>query len=150
VERNYELTTETKVVFGITLYRIRAIKDIPTANVKSGELGGFIQSTETLFGNAQVYGDAQVAGNARVYGDAWVAGNAQVDCKDAIASFLFSAGFIITITRKNVQIGCTTFKRSEALKLTKEQAIAKGLPKEHYEAYRLIVRGACKLVKRKV
>ena len=100
--KKYELTSETKVVFGRTLHRIRAL--ISFGNVEAGELGGWVEKEENLdhfgdawvsgnarvYGDAWVYGDAQVSGNARVsgnaqvfgdarvYGDAWVSGNAQV------------------------------------------------------------------------
>src|SRR5690606_38474595 len=92
----YELTSETKVVFGRTLYRIRALGSFST--VTAGELGGFIETEENLdqsgnawvtgnawvcgdaqvYGDAQVSGDARVTGNAQVYGDAQVYGNARV------------------------------------------------------------------------
>ena len=86
----YILTNETKTVFGIKLFRIKA--RISFGNVKEGELGGFVEKeanlsdvgTSWVYGNARVYGDAQVFGNAlvydgaRVYGDALVSGNARV------------------------------------------------------------------------
>lgn len=86
----YELTTETKVVLGRTLYRIRAL--VAFGYVQAGELGGWIEQEYNLsqtgnawvYGDAQVYGDARVSGNARVwggaqiYGNAWVSGKARV------------------------------------------------------------------------
>ena len=42
----YELTNETKQVDDVTLYRIRALKDF--ADVKTGDLGGWVQSTANL------------------------------------------------------------------------------------------------------
>lgn len=33
----YELTDETKKINGITLHRIRALRDIPNAGVKTGD-----------------------------------------------------------------------------------------------------------------
>ena len=106
----FELTGESKVgIHGITVYRIRATKDIPKLGVKAGDVGGWVQSLHLengsarvgdsawvsgnaqvsgdarvygaawVFGNAQVYGDAWVYGDAQVYGDAWVSGNAQVE-----------------------------------------------------------------------
>ena len=84
--KKYELTTETKVVSGHTLYRIRAL--VAFGSVDTGELGGWIEKESNLAqdGNAWVYGDAEVYGNARVYdnaevyGDARVAGNAWCCC----------------------------------------------------------------------
>ncbi|MBQ8662505.1 MAG: hypothetical protein IJ471_01470 [Eubacterium sp.] len=76
--KKFELTTDFITVFGIKLFRIRAL--IEFGDVKEGDLGGFVQKEENLdqYGNAWVSGDARVYGNARVYGDAWVSGNAWV------------------------------------------------------------------------
>ena len=88
----YEFTGETKLLFGITLKRIRATVSIESYNIAAGELGGWIESEKNLeqsgdawvadnaqvCGDAQVYGDAQVSGNALVYGNARVCGDAQV------------------------------------------------------------------------
>ncbi len=72
----YESTGETVVLFGVTLYRIRARKAFGT--VAAGVLGGFIAAENNLdvYGNAWVYGDARVSGNAWVSGNARVSGNA--------------------------------------------------------------------------
>ena len=88
--KKYCFTGETKVSFGVTLNRIRAL--VSFGAVVAGELGGWIASENNLdaegnawvygdawvYGNARVSGDAQVYGDARVYGDAWVSGDAQV------------------------------------------------------------------------
>ena len=76
--KKYELTSETKVVFGRTLHRIQAL--ISFGNVEAGELGGWVEKEENLDhpGNAQVSGNARVYGNAWVFGDARVSGNARV------------------------------------------------------------------------
>ena len=68
--KKYELTSETKVFLGKTLYRIKAL--VQFGNVNAGDLGGWIEKEENLSqsGNAWVYGDARVSGNAWVYGDA--------------------------------------------------------------------------------
>ena len=76
--RKFELTSETKVAFGRTLYRIRAL--ISFGNVEAGELGGWIEQEENL----NQYGDAWVSGDAWVFGDARVSGNAQVSGIGAI------------------------------------------------------------------
>ena len=81
----YELTNETHPDHP-TLYRIRALRDIPERGVKSGDLGGWVESELNLspsgaawvYGDAQVSGDARVADNASVYGGAQVYGNASV------------------------------------------------------------------------
>ena len=82
MDKKYELVKEeTKQIYDITLYRIRALKNFGA--VKAGDLGGYIQSENNLShgGNAWVYDNAQVYGNAQVCGDAQVCGNARV-CGD--------------------------------------------------------------------
>lgn len=56
--KKYELTTNTKVVFGRKLFRIKAL--IAFGDVEVGELGGFIEKEGNLDqdGSAWVYGDA--------------------------------------------------------------------------------------------
>ncbi len=57
----YELTDETKVMYGVTLHRIRALTSIGLT-VAAGQLGGWVQSEANLnqSGNAWVSGNAQV------------------------------------------------------------------------------------------
>lgn len=100
---HYKLTNETKTLgCGTVVYRIRATRDLPYHNVKKGDLGGWVESTRNLSGeawvaneavvyenacvlgwavvsdNALVRGWARVKGHAHVYGHAWVYGHAQV------------------------------------------------------------------------
>ena len=77
--KKYELTEETKVISGKTLFRIRALRSF--GDIKAGDLGGFIENERNLShgGNAWVGDNAQVGGNAEVYGDAWVGGYARVN-----------------------------------------------------------------------
>ena len=72
MERKYELTNETIEIGGKTLHRIKAVRDF--ANIKAGDLGGFIEKEGNLShnGNAWVYDNAKVCDNARVYGNAKV------------------------------------------------------------------------------
>ena len=85
--KKYEFTGETKVENGITLNRIRAIRDF--GNVKAGDIGGWIEKEENLshegeawvFGEAKVYGEAWVFGEAEVFGEAKVFGSAKVGNK---------------------------------------------------------------------
>ena len=65
----YEFTGEKKVVFGITLQRIRALASFGI--VVRGAIGGWIEKESNL---SQVSGDARVSGNAWVYGNARVYG----------------------------------------------------------------------------
>ena len=82
--KKYELTTGTKVINGVELHRIKALKSF--GNVEKGELGGWVESEKNLsqYGNAwvgenaRVYDDAIVVGNAMVYEDAIVGGHATV------------------------------------------------------------------------
>ena len=78
--KKYELTSETKMVCGITLHRIRALIDIKRWNVKSGDMGGWIESEANLdqSGEAWVSGEALVFGEARVSDEALVFGEARV------------------------------------------------------------------------
>ena len=75
----YEFTGETKIVYGRTLRRIKAIVAIG-ATVAPGDIGGWIESENNLsvYGNAWVYDDAWVYGDAMVHGDAEMYGNAKV------------------------------------------------------------------------
>ena len=91
--KKYEILTDDFIMLGksgIKLYRIRAIKDF--GNVKTGNIGGFIQCEKNLaqdglawvydnakvFGNAQVFGNAVVYDNARIHNNTYVYGNAVV------------------------------------------------------------------------
>ena len=80
-QKKYELTGEfIEHWSGKKLYRIKAL--VTFGAVVAGQLGGFVESEknldQSLYGNAWVYGDAEVSGNAQVYGDARVSGNARV------------------------------------------------------------------------
>ena len=76
--KKYELTAESIVMLGRTLFRIKAL--VAFGDVKEGEFGGFVEKDENLdqSGDAWVFGDAQVFGGARVSGDARVFGDAQI------------------------------------------------------------------------
>ena len=77
----YEFTGETKVEFGVTFKRIRALVAIAPIGIGVGDVGGWVEKESNLsqsVGNAWVSGNARVSDNARVYGDAWVYGNTWV------------------------------------------------------------------------
>ena len=76
--KKFELTTDTKMLFGRKLFRIKALSSF--GNVTAGDLGGYVEKEENLSqeGDAWVYDNALVCDNALVYGDAWVYGNALV------------------------------------------------------------------------
>ena len=76
---HFEFTGETMAApSGAVLHRIRATKPLPRFGVQVGDVGGWIESTANLSGDAWVFGGAQVFGDARVSGDAWVFGDARV------------------------------------------------------------------------
>ena len=90
MEKKYILTDEIRAFYGKILHRIQAVRDFD--NVKTGDLGGWIEKEENLshggncwidddaevYDNALVYGNAQVRGDARVYNDAHISGHALV------------------------------------------------------------------------
>jgi len=76
--KKYELTGETKEVYGHILHRIRALRDF--GDFRKGTLGGWVERERNLSqtGNAWVSDNAEVYGDAKVYGNAWVSDNAEV------------------------------------------------------------------------
>ena len=76
--KKYELSNETIEIDGITLHRIKALKDF--SDVKAGDLGGWVEKEDNLsqMGDAWVYDNAEVFGNAEIYGNAVISGNAKV------------------------------------------------------------------------
>ena len=111
--KKFELTQETKLFLGKTLYRIKAL--ISFGNVSAGDLGGWIEKEKNLSqdGNAWVYGDAKVYGDARVYGDAKVYGDARV-CGDAK---VYGDAHIMWISKIGSRNDIITFMRSKELKI---------------------------------
>ena len=132
--KKYELTSETKVINGVVLHRIKALKSF--GNIKKGELGGWIESEKnlsqdgdawvcdnatvygnakvcdnaTVFGNTMVCDDATVCRNARVDGNATISGDATVRGKEDFIVFKnwWSSGRYFTWTRSNNKwkVGC--------------------------------------------
>mgnify|MGYP003235764770 CR=1 FL=1 len=84
--KKYELTEETKVIGGKTLFRIRALRSF--GGIKAGDLGGFIENERNLShgGNAWVGGNAKVCGNAKVSGNAQVSGDTRFNGNGLINS----------------------------------------------------------------
>lgn len=73
----YKLTSETKVIDGVEVHRIKALKSF--GNVKKGDFGGWIESEKNLSqcGRAWVSDNAVVSGYATVFGNARVRGDAR-------------------------------------------------------------------------
>ena len=90
--RKYELASETKVINGAELHRIKAIKSF--GNIKKGELGGWIESEKNLsqYVDAWVFDNAIVCENARVDGHAMVYGNARVDGNATVGDYAMVCG----------------------------------------------------------
>jgi hypothetical protein len=97
----FKLTSETKVCFGKTLYRIESLVDF--GSIKAGDKGGFVEKEENLSqsDNAWVYDNACVSGNARVSGDARVYDNARVSPINVRGMF-----YNVTIIDAYMKIGC--------------------------------------------
>lgn len=78
--QKYELTNEIFNWDGHTLYHIKALKNIPSKNIKKGEFGGWIESYDNLDqkGDCWVDENAWVISNAKVCGNAWAFGNALI------------------------------------------------------------------------
>ena len=79
--RKFELTDETlQLASGVTLYRIRALIDIPRHGVKAGDMGGWVEREDNLSheGDAWVGGDALVLEEARIVENALIKMSARV------------------------------------------------------------------------
>ena len=116
--KKYELTNETKVMFGCTLHRIRARISFITYDgneIHAGDLGGWVENESNLEqdGNARVYGNARVSGNARVYGNALVSGDAWVygDARVSGNARVFRTDHILVIGPVGSQAAYATFFR---------------------------------------
>lgn len=68
--RKYEFTGDPRKVAGVTVRRIRAVRDFGA--VEAGQLGGWIENDHNLShdGKSWVFDDACIYGNARVFGNA--------------------------------------------------------------------------------
>ena len=83
--KKYELILKDSIkLANSTLFRVRALIDF--ADVKAGDLGGYIQREKNLShdgnawvaDNAKVWGEAEVSGDAKVWGEGEVCGKAKV------------------------------------------------------------------------
>ena len=104
-DKKYELLKDDyKEVYGIKLYRIRALKDF--GDVKKGHVGGYIEKEENL---SQI-NNCWVDGEAKVYGKAEVCGEAEIKSLQDYIVFKnnWSSGRSFTWTRSNDmwKVGC--------------------------------------------
>ena len=114
-------------IIGDRLYKIKALIDIPDINVKSGDIGGYIESEQNLshkgncwiaedamvYGDAEVFGDAQVYGNARVYGRAVIYGSARVFDNAQIFEDASVDGNAMVYGNANIYNGASAFEYAE-------------------------------------
>lgn len=99
--KKYEFTDE-KVTLpsGKVMYRIRAIRDIPAANVKAGDLGGFIQKQRNLSQSGDCWVDytsyaihrSRVTDNAQICCHSGVRNGAQIGGNSTIRNNLIISG----------------------------------------------------------
>ena len=128
--KKYKLTNETKTVFGIKFYRIKALKSFGLIN--KNDLGGWITKEDNLSqdGNAWVYGDARVYGNARVYGSKWESSPIQIQG---------TQHFINECKKGFIKIGCYELKISEWVKQYKEIGENNGYSDKQIQEYGLYI-----------
>lgn len=144
MDKKFELTTDTKMLLGRKLFRIKAL--ISFGDVKEGDLGGYVEKESNLSHNddAWVCGDACVCGDARVCGNAWVYGNADYLCFKGLGSKNRNTTFFkCKDGRIHVSCGCfsgnlTEFeqqvkKTHEDSKFAKEYLAAIEVVKIHFE-----------------
>ena len=170
MSKKFKLTSNTKVVFGITLYQIQALIDIPNFGIKAGDLGGYVEKESSLsqennawvFGNARVFGDARVSGNALVFGNALVSGDAQVfgnaliqigkiigkvDRKYKKVLFIQGSKDLISINDDVVHIGCKTLTSSEWLDQYKNIGSQENYSQEQIKEYGILLTCANEFLK---
>ena len=83
--KKYELLKDDTIkVDGITLYRIRALRDFGL--IRKGQLGGYIEKEENLsqegncwvYDNAKVYGNTHICDNCKIFENAIVSDNSDI------------------------------------------------------------------------
>ena len=114
-QKKYELLTEDTKLNG-KLKRIRALRDILRYGVKSGDLGGYVESEANLSheGDCWISGNACVSGNAKISGDAWVYENGDMFGDVAVSgNAQVSENAIIKYNHNYIVIqNCGKFSRS--------------------------------------
>ena len=153
--KKYELLIDDTIdVFGVTLFRIKAL--ISFGNVAKGDLGGYVEKEDNLSrsgnawvsdnarvsgnaqvsGNAEVFGNAEVSGDARVSGDTEVSGDARVSGNADYIVFRnhWSSGRYFTYTKSNKmwKVGCFYGTGQELIEKAYRDSENSG---KNYEAY---------------
>ena len=153
--KKFELTSETIINNGKTLYRIKALIDF--SNIKAGELGGFVEKESNLYhkGNAWVYGNAKVSGDAKVSGNACVSGNTCISGNARVygnADYTTISGFgtrfrtttFFKCSDKKIRVNCGCFygtidefreqvNKTRTGKIAKEYLLIADLMEEHFK-----------------
>ena len=126
--KHFKLRTDLTIKVGLkTLYRIEATKEITKFGVKVGDLGGYIEKEENLYGDAWVSCDAKVYGDAKVSEDALVSGDAEVygdtiEKENDLINITSNAGsYNITITPNHIKIGCQYHSKTAWFKITENK-----------------------------
>lgn len=92
MDRKYELTDESILFEGSTLYRIRALMDF--GSVRIGDIGGWVESESNLSqdGACWVCGDARVLGNAVVLDNATVSDSVTLEGNTVVRDYADISG----------------------------------------------------------
>lgn len=75
MEKKFELLKDFQKEYnGLTLYRIRALRDIPSLRIKKGMMGGYLEEEHNLAheGDAWISMEALACKRARIFGDVHV------------------------------------------------------------------------------
>ena len=125
--------TDTRNAQG--LYQIQALKDIPSIGVKTGDLGGWIQTEGNLSqdGNCWVSENGQVSGNGRVFGNGQVSGNMTLSRRAFILDGL--SRHAITVADTLVSVGCEVLTINEWLAHAPEIGLKHGYSQKQIAEY---------------
>lgn len=76
----YRLSACSRIIDGVEMYRINAVKRIPSLGIDVGDVGGFVESELNLSqtGSAWIHKNSFVKGSARVSEDAVIGDNCQI------------------------------------------------------------------------
>ena len=99
MSKKYEITKESKIVDGHTLYRIRALANFTVGpendiEVYKGDLGGWIEKASNLSqkGNCWIANEAMAYGNSTVKDDALMTNNAKIYDNAELSAKAFAGG----------------------------------------------------------
>ena len=90
---------EIVIAPGRTVKRIRALVAIAALDIVPGDVGGYIEHSKSLSGDAWVYGNAQVSGDAQVYGDGAIFWASKVGTENGTLTAFITGSGNIWVTR---------------------------------------------------